>query len=111
MSIEQKNIVDLIGINKETGLLELAIVDNLDWNDPDSHCQFLQDKVNAYLGFIESGEIYDSYPDAKNRRFKIIVFAKYQPCKLGDEFVEKLNAALHDLGYGFQFKLFENFQE
>ncbi|MEL6879444.1 MAG: DUF6572 domain-containing protein, partial [Cyanobacteria bacterium J06607_10] len=42
MSIEQKDKVDFIGINKETGYVSLAISDHLDWSDTQLHLQLLQ---------------------------------------------------------------------
>jgi hypothetical protein len=105
MSIEKTDKIDLLGLNKETGNIELAIIDPLSWNNTDYHLQLLQDKVNAYLSFIESGEIYDVYPEANNHKFKIIVYINYQPNEFGNNFIRKLGKILSDAGYGFQLKL------
>ena len=45
--------------------LALMIADHLDWENELQHLTLLQDKINAYVSFIESGQIYSVYPDAK----------------------------------------------
>lgn len=59
MSVEQSEIVDHLGIERESGHVGLVIIDDLDWTDELSHLQMLQDKLNAYLAFIESGEVFE----------------------------------------------------
>lgn len=44
--------------------LVLMIADHLDWENELQHLSLLQDKINAYVSFIESGKIYSVYPDA-----------------------------------------------
>ncbi|MEL6352231.1 MAG: DUF6572 domain-containing protein [Cyanobacteria bacterium J06627_28] len=104
MSIEQKDKVDFIGINKETGYVSLAISDHLDWSDTQLHLQLLQSKINAYLSFIESEEIYESYPEARGRSFKIQVYVQYLPNEAGSDFFEKVTQHLGNAGYAFQVK-------
>lgn len=78
MTIDQSNVVDAIGVDKETGDLVLTIVDHLEWTSNfDEHLQLLQEKLDTYLCFIESGEIYQTYPDAKNRPVLIDVVYMY----------------------------------
>lgn len=35
------------------------MVDPLDWSDEQAHLLLLEAKLNAYLAFIESGEVHD----------------------------------------------------
>ena len=37
----------------------------------------LQNKINAYLEVIESGQIYESYPDAQDKYFQIGIAFKF----------------------------------
>jgi hypothetical protein len=69
MAIEKTDVVDAVGIEKATGNIVLTITDSLDWESAETeHIQMLQDKLNAYLRFIESGELLETYPDAVDRR-------------------------------------------
>lgn len=57
----------------------MSIFDHLPWDA--EHLRLLQEEINAYLGFIESGEIYDSYLNAKGRPLVIDVFTRFRPTK------------------------------
>ena len=78
MSIDQRKVVDFVGVRRSDGSCKLTISDHLPWNDPD-HISQLQDKLNTYLAFIESGEIYEQYPDARGRDIEIEVICKHMP--------------------------------
>ncbi|WP_017324952.1 DUF6572 domain-containing protein [Synechococcus sp. PCC 7336] len=105
MSIYNSNEIDLIGVDKDTGLVNLAIVDGLSWKDTNEHLQLIQAKINSYLAFIESGEVYKSYSDAKNRNFSIEIMFKHSPCNEAEIFLNKLRNVLVDAGYDFSYKM------
>ena len=67
MSVEQTDVVDILGVDRETGHVVLTISDHLDWSDSVGRQTILQKKLNTYLTFVESGEILGQYPDAKDR--------------------------------------------
>ncbi|MGO9994848.1 MAG: DUF6572 domain-containing protein [Steroidobacteraceae bacterium] len=78
MTIEQKGAVDFITLEKETGDVLLTISDHLDWSENESrHLVLLQDKLNAYLRFIEGGEIARKFPLSVGRRIVISVIGKF----------------------------------
>ncbi|MXV49501.1 hypothetical protein GS399_00835 [Pedobacter sp. HMF7647] len=62
MAITETNSIDLIGTDKRKGLVILTISDHLDWEDYEIHCHQLQCKLNDYRQFIESGQLYETYP-------------------------------------------------
>lgn len=101
MSIDQRKIVDLIGTRRSDGRCVLTISDHLAWDDPD-HVEKLQEKINDYLAFIESGEIYESRPDARGREIEIEVVCKYFPPQ-GDgvRFVEHATEIIRGAGLHF----------
>ena len=96
MSIEQTYIVDAIGTDISSGLIVLTISDHLDWNK--DHIFLLQEKLNVYLAFIESGEIYSIYPSAKGREFAISIVCKYMPSPDGYDFLVKATSVLDSSG-------------
>jgi hypothetical protein len=58
MSVEQRKIIDFVGVDEEANEVILTISDHLEWDNPKSdHLLLLQDKINDYLAFIESGEL------------------------------------------------------
>lgn len=84
MSVDDPNVVDAIGTERDTGVVVLTIFDQLDWDD-DQHFVALQEKINRYLGFIESGEVLESYPQAAGRPLRIEVVCKCSPSKDGEQ--------------------------
>ena len=49
--------------------------DRQPWGDP-QHLNALQEKLKTYLAFVESGEIFEAYSDARGRRLRIDVICK-----------------------------------
>ena len=61
MSIDDPEVVDVIGIERDSDVVVLTICDHLDWYCADEHLLALHDKINRYLGFVEN-ELLDAYP-------------------------------------------------
>ena len=98
MSVENIAVIDAVGVERHSGKVILTISDHLDWNDEREHLSALQEKINTYLRFIESGEIDETYPDALGRARVIDVVAKHRPTNGAQEFFRKATAVLHDAG-------------
>lgn len=65
VSVEDPGVVDIISLDKQTGCVTLTISDHLDWTDTVQHERLLEEKLNKYLAFVESGEILERYPEAR----------------------------------------------
>jgi len=104
MSITDTKTVDIVSTNKD-GLVVLTITDHLEWGDGE-HLFTLQEKLNTYLAFAESGELIDKYPNAKGRNLLINVCCKFPPDKLGVEFLAKVKHIVESAGFAFQYELF-----
>lgn len=103
MSIEKKDVIDFISVDAN-GNAVLTISDHLPWDQENEHLLLLQDKLNSYLGAIEDGQLYDSYPKAKNRNIIIRIVALHNPNGDGQIFLERVNEILASAGYGFEFR-------
>jgi hypothetical protein len=104
MSVQQSDTVDFIGVDKSTGDVTLAIADDLDWSDEESHLEMLQNKINTYLRFIESGEISQSYPQAAGKRIVMEVVGKYDLCDSAQEFIRKAASIVEASGFILRFR-------
>ncbi|MBT2321077.1 hypothetical protein J7E62_01725 [Variovorax paradoxus] len=51
-----------------------------------------------YLGFIESGEIYLSYPNPKGRPLVIDLFTKFRPTEDAARFLKQAEAVSENYG-------------
>jgi len=105
MSVTTSNVVDFTSISPK-GDVVLTISDHLEW-DNNEHILILQDKINAYLRFIESGDIYQQYPKAKGRNIMIEVVVKYDPDRNGKIFLDGVKEILNRAGYEFRFRILE----
>jgi hypothetical protein len=103
MSIEQKDVIDFVSIHP-SGNAVLTISDHLPWDEENEHLILLQDKINAYLGAIEGGELYEAYPKAKGRKIVIRIVALDPPNRDGFLFLERAKEILTSAGYGFEFR-------
>jgi len=108
VTIEQTNVVDFSSINPESGDVWLTISDHLDWqsgtDEELEHLWLLQEKINAYLRYMESGEIFEKYPHAKGRKLVINVIGKFPLSEKATYFFEKSRTFLKTAGYQLQFR-------
>jgi len=109
MTIEQINKIDAIGISNKSGDLILTISDHLEWNKSDrDHLLLLQEKLNRYLAFVESGEISEYYADTKNKNIVIKVIGKYSLNEEAERFFFKAQSIVKEAGILLEYELFED---
>lgn len=58
MTLKATRKLDFFSIGPANSVAILSLVDEEDWSDPKSHLLLLQEKLNAYFEFIESGQIW-----------------------------------------------------
>ena len=104
MSVEQTSVVDFIGTSKDEHEVILTVADHLEWDAENKHLLLLQEKLNSYLRFIESGEIFDSYPSAKGKRIGINVCALHAPEGDALEFLARSKNTIEKAGFSFRFE-------
>lgn len=97
-------VVDVISIDL-MGNAVLTISDDIMWNDNSDHLIALQNKINRYLEFIESGKLYLRYPNARGRNIVISVAAKYEPNDSAKSFFNRTKEILQSAGYEFVFNV------
>lgn len=107
MSVDQAHVVDAIGVDKVTGDLVLTISDHLEWTGNDNeHLLLLQEKLNTYLGFVEGGEIFKTYPDAKGRVVLIDVVCKFPLNQEAENFYSHVTSIVEGAGIKLQHRTF-----
>ena len=103
MSINQTDIIDVIGTTPQ-GKVVLTISDHHSW-DEEWHLQLLQDKINAYMQFIESGQLLEDYPNAVECDVVIETVMKYQPTSEAASFLEKAKDIIKGAGFDFHWRV------
>jgi hypothetical protein len=75
MSIMEAYTIDGMGINEEMNELNFLITDHLDWEFEPEHLLFLQEKINAYIGYIQEKQFEETYPGREFQAYVInIIF-------------------------------------
>jgi hypothetical protein len=100
MSVEQTDIIDFVS-TAEGGTVALSVSDHLSWADERSHLTQLQDKLNRYLDFINSGELVDKFPETADLRPVVRVYFVHAPTETAQEFLDKTAASIEAEGVGF----------
>jgi hypothetical protein len=97
MTVEQHDVVDFVSIDRE-GNATLTVSDHLPWMDLKGHLFHLQEKINGYLKFAESGEIYEKFPETRGRPVVISVVLKFPSPDAAQWFFTKTATAVQGAG-------------
>jgi hypothetical protein len=109
MSIAETDKIDIIGTVPDSKVVRLVITDHLDWDDNESHSRLLQDKINTYIGFVESDQLLRTRhpPIPPNPKVEIVLVAQQQPGPEGMVFLEQVKEFLARIGIGFSLEVHE----
>ena len=106
MSVEQLDRIDAISTTPE-GKIKLTISDHLNWEDEASHSLLLQDKIAAYLEFIEAGQLVENYPDAIDKETTIYIYFKFLPPENALIVLEHIAVFFHKKQIDFKWQLLD----
>ncbi len=98
MGIENPNAIDLAGLERDGSAIVLTIADGLGWTDEHGHLVALQRKLDAYLAFIGSGQVFEVYPEATGRRVVIDVVTGMPMAPAGVELLRLAAVLAGELG-------------
>jgi hypothetical protein len=106
MSVVDSKIIDAISTDTK-GNVVLTISDHLEWDEKLEHLLVLQNKINDYLTFIESGQICRGYPTAKGKNISIKIFAKFIPNESAEKFLRTARETIQSAGYDLTLSFIE----
>lgn len=113
MKLEDLETVDYLAIDSKTNSVTLAMLDDCDWSDEKVHVGLLQAKINRYLDFIESGDVYESatqsagYKIGNTSKILVHVYFQHSPTDLGREFLHHVSRVANEANIGFSFSAVE----
>ena len=106
MSILDTNVVDVIGIDAPNGIARLGISDHLEWDQAEQdHLVLLQNKINTYLVYLESGQVYENNPNTRDCKFVIEIVSKYDLSPQALEFFKEARAIVRGAGFELAYKV------
>ena len=104
MTVEENDKIDSLAFNRQNGDVTLVISDHLDWNENEGeHLLALQAKLNTYLEFVESGQLYAKYPRAIGKRIIFYVVGKFPLSDEASKLYRLAGKAIQDYGYFLRF--------
>ena len=104
LSVEDKDVIDIIGIDS-AGNVVLTVTDHLDWSNTLEHVFILQEKINRYLAFVESGEILETYPKATGRQIHFKIDLLHRPDEEGSRLLDRIKHTVVRAGFPLQIEV------
>jgi hypothetical protein len=105
------DVVDAVVTHDDIGLVRLIINDDLEWDRPEWHLLKMQEKINAYLVFYETGQLleYKGTQMPQNAKFSIEVYLEHPAPDLDvvNNFFERVTEIVNGAGLSFDVKLFK----
>lgn len=99
MTTEHPNYIDAIGTSKESDEVVLTVIDASEWGS--DHLLILQEKLNSYLRFIESGELYSVYPSALGKPISVHLYWRVSPTHQAEQFLFRVSSIMEEAGFRF----------
>ena len=104
-----EKVIDLIGLEKDVDNhdnLVLIISDHLAWGEEtdDVHLFILQNKINDYLLYIESGEVNEKYSEKDYDKIIIRLITKYTVDSDSARILGLFKDFLNGVGFDFEWK-------
>lgn len=100
MSVEDRGVIDFFATRREVDRILVGISDHLDWSSPIDHLHKLQENMNDYAAFIESGQVWERASETASRAVppgsvpvELKVFLLHEPPALFLEFLDRAREA------------------
>ena len=101
MSVIDRKVVDFG--HEDDDKVIICISDHIPWKPDEikAYLEVLQDKINDYLEFIESGQIYEDF-GGKGKTPNIKVIFSHEPVQEVLDYLDKIKSIVVDSGYSFE---------
>jgi hypothetical protein len=87
MTVENKDVVDLVSVDPLTGMVYLSLVEEREWGEAGELLPALQDKLNTYLEYVENGQLLEDYPDLAGSSVTFRLHYLHEPTSREREFM------------------------
>ena len=110
--ISELNKIDFLTKPHDENRITLVVTDHLEWTEHEGeHLLMLQQKLNNYLYYIESGRLAEDYPQYKDMPVTIQVAGKFPLSQEAKKFYSLATARIEELGFSLEFTPFNKGQE
>lgn len=98
MSILDTDKIDILQDDINSNNVLLIITDHLDWEYPYKHLAILEDKINAYIRYIESGQYESECPEFAGKPIQITIVSKHNYPVEAQNYLEKVQTVINAIG-------------
>jgi hypothetical protein len=107
VTILETEKIDIVATRPGSAVVKLVIADHLGWEDLDGHLRLLQDKLNAYIDFVEAGQVHalEHPPIPAEPAFSIELTVPSRPPDAAQGFLARAQEFLAERGIGFTIQL------
>lgn len=102
MSVVDNKTVDGAGLTDDKGII-LLITDHLDWSDEYQHLVMLQEKINAYITFLEEKQYEEIYKEAEIAYGIIEIHFLHDLSDNAKKFLQAVQNQVAELGIKIQY--------
>ncbi len=102
MSVINIHEIDALGISKDKRGFVLMLTDHMEWLDEYQHLLLLQDKINAYIAFLEMEQYNEIYPQSQFYYCIIEIHFKYKPTPNVKHFLQVVQKQISELELGIK---------
>lgn len=104
MSITEVDKIDLVASRPDSNIVKLVVTDHLEWDDLDAHSLILQEKIDSYLYFVESGQLGDLAEPALPADIKVCITlaSLYPPPSEAEPLLQQIRDSLESIGILFE---------
>lgn len=95
--LEEPGKIDAAGIDRTSSEIVLSLFDAWSWEDERSHLFRLQEKLNNYFAFVETGQVNELFPGEQTSGCRIDVWFAHQPPESALDFLSKADEAAQEL--------------
>lgn len=108
MSVKQANVIDGMGIDKETNTLVFLITDPYAWLVQEyEHLKAIQTKINNYVHYIETKGYREKYRNREFDGFRIEIVFQYCYTDNGEAFLKAGQKQLKERNIDFSYSVVE----
>lgn len=103
MAIDNVNVIDGMALNKDNNAIVLLLTDHLSWDGEKAlsefdHLNLLQDKINAYISYLESGQYAETYSTEEIDFAVIEIHFKYAVTENCEKYLNAVQNQIGQLG-------------
>ena len=105
MSVDNSEVIDAVAYENDKFILQIYDHLEFDKETENDHMFMIQDKLNAYIWYVDNKQYKETYPDKDFSVFEIQIKFKYQPSYFCIEYLEHVNEKLKALNICVTFEV------